>query len=54
MAHLVHSWFLIAGATIGVGLLTIGTKAVYDHLKNRKKKLSDLVDQSALGGFDKL
>jgi hypothetical protein len=53
MAHLVHSWFLIAGATIGVGLFTIATKAVCDHLKNRKKKLSTLVDQSTLGGFNK-
>jgi hypothetical protein len=54
MTHLVHSWFLIPVTTIGVGLLTIGTKAVYDHLKNRKKKLSDLVVHSTLGGFDKL
>jgi hypothetical protein len=53
MVHLVHSWFSIAGATIGVGLLTIGTKAVYDHLKSKKKKLSDLVDQPMLGGFNK-
>jgi hypothetical protein len=53
MAPLVHSWFLIAGATVVVGLLTIATKAVYDHLKAKKKKLRDLVDQSTLGGFDK-